>query len=199
MELTDNWSENIIIVDGDYVDSVAFDMTVNFERMLNRRVHDADMALWLECVALDGGVRQGENSVQVIFLHNSNTTQMKMFSPGEYATDLAEKAFKGDLGEFTLSSFPAIENIVKKDDFFLDVVKTAANHKDVRRVMVVGNCDDGTLPARLRQVLRDVDDDKRITVFAMQPIPGGNYRTEILGYSLLKALGISASELSGIE
>ena len=28
------WSENIIIVDGDYIDHVAFDLIVNFERML---------------------------------------------------------------------------------------------------------------------------------------------------------------------
>lgn len=199
MELTDTWSENIIIVDGDYVDGVAFDMTVNFERMLNRRIPEADMAKWLECVALDGGIREGDNSVQVIFLHDSTATEMRMFKPGEYGSDLSEKAFKGNLGEFALSSFPAVDSIVSKDDFFLDVVKTAANHKNVKRVMAVGNCDDGTLPARLKQALRDVDDNKRITVFTMQPIAGGNYRTEILGYSLLAALGVSASELAGTE
>ena len=39
------------------------------------------------------------------------------------------------------------------------------------------------------------DDDKRITLFAMQPMPGGNFRQEILGYSLMNALGISAEEI----
>ena len=48
------WSENIIIADGDYVDSVAFDLTVNFERMIGRRIPPADMARWVECIALDG-------------------------------------------------------------------------------------------------------------------------------------------------
>ena len=38
------------------------------------------------------------------------------------------------------------------------------------------------------------DDDKRITLFAMQPMPGGNFRQEILGYSLMNALGISAKK-----
>jgi len=38
-------------------------------------------------------------------------------------------------------------------------------------------------------------DDKRITLFAMQPMPGGNFRQEILGYSLMNALGISANEI----
>jgi hypothetical protein len=41
-----------------------------------------------------------------------------------------------------------------------------------------------------------VDDDaKRITVFAMQPLQGGNFRQEILGYSLMNALGIKADEI----
>ena len=53
------WSRNVILVDGDYVDSVAFDLTVNFERMLGRRINKADTARWIDCIALDGrwGVR----------------------------------------------------------------------------------------------------------------------------------------------
>jgi hypothetical protein len=50
------WSENVIIVDADYVDRVAFNLSVNFERMLMRRVPKADLARWIDCVALDGGV-----------------------------------------------------------------------------------------------------------------------------------------------
>ena len=33
------------------------------------------------------------------------------------------------------------------------------------------------------------------TVCAFQPMPGGNFRQEILGYSLMNALGIKADEL----
>ena len=51
------WSEYVILVDAEYVDKVAFDMIVNFERMLERRIPQADTAQWLECVALDGGLR----------------------------------------------------------------------------------------------------------------------------------------------
>jgi hypothetical protein len=37
------WSENVIIADADYIDKVAFDLTVNFERMINRRIQPADI------------------------------------------------------------------------------------------------------------------------------------------------------------
>ena len=52
----------MMIVDADYVDRVAFDLTVNFERMLNRRIPQADLARWIDCVALDGGLREGERN-----------------------------------------------------------------------------------------------------------------------------------------
>lgn len=50
-------SENIIIADADYIDYVAFQLSVQFERMLNRRIPPADLSRWAINVALDGGVR----------------------------------------------------------------------------------------------------------------------------------------------
>ena len=41
-------NENVIIADANFVDKVAFDLTVNFERMLERRIPQADMARWAE-------------------------------------------------------------------------------------------------------------------------------------------------------
>ena len=46
------WSENIIIADGDYIDHVAFDIIVNFERMLDRRIPAADFSQWAVDVPL---------------------------------------------------------------------------------------------------------------------------------------------------
>ena len=53
------WSENVIIADADYVDHVAFDLIVNFERMIGRRILPADTARWIDCIALDGGLCEG--------------------------------------------------------------------------------------------------------------------------------------------
>lgn len=63
------WKENVILVDADYVDKVVFNLIVNFERMIGRRIPQADMAKWLECVALDGGIREGNHQTQVVLLH----------------------------------------------------------------------------------------------------------------------------------
>lgn len=192
------WSRNIILVDGDYVDNVAFNLIVNFERMIGRRIQKADTARWIDCIALDGGMREGHDSdgeTQVIFIHSKEKTALDNFNPGSYETDLNAKAFKDTLGEFIISSYP-VEEVVKHDDFFLDVLKTVVNHKDVHRVMAVPNAEHAPLWEEIRHALRDIDDEeKRITLFAMQPLSGGNFKQEILGYSLMNALGIKGSEI----
>ena len=192
------WSRNIILVDGDYVDSVAFDLTVNFERMLGRRIPKADLARWIDCIALDGGMREGRDSegeTQVIFIHSKDHKTLENFQPGSYEDNLNAKAFKDTLGEFVLSSYP-VEELVKHDDFFLDILKTVVNHKDVHRVMAIPNAEHTPLWEALRHELRDIDDEeKRVTLFAMQPMSGGNFKQEILGYSLMNAMGIRGNEL----
>ena len=192
------WSRNVILVDGDYVDSVAFNLIVNFERMLGRRIPKADTARWIDCVALDGGMREqrdADGETQVIFIHSKDKPALDTFPPPSYESDLNARAFKDTLGEFIISSYP-VEEVVKHDDFFLDILKTVVNHKDVHRVMAIPNAEHPALWDALRHALRDVDDeDKRVTLFAMQPLEGGNFRQEILGYSLMNALGIKGSEL----
>ena len=80
-----------------------------------------------------------------------------------------------------------------KEDFFADTLRFIASQKDVKRIMVIP---DERYYNDIRDALRNIDDDsKRITVFAMQPMTGGNFRQEILGYSLMQALGIRADEI----
>ena len=189
---TAGWCENVIVADADYRDKVAFDLTVNFERMLERRVPRADLARWLDCVALDGGVREGAGRTQVVLIHDKRNARLENFAPSDHAAELDGKAFSDNLGEFLISSLP-VESLVSKEDFIDDVLTAVCRQKEVKRVMVVPDAE--RMYDRVRQALRFVDDDKRVTVFAMQPMPGGNFRQEILGYSLMSALGIRAEEL----
>ena len=182
-----NWAENVVLVDGDYLDKVAFDLTVNFERMLERRIPQADLPHWIDCIALDGGLREGDNNVQVMFIHQKGS--LKNFNPSGYE-EINRKAFKDTIAEFEMSAYP-VENIVSKDDFFIQVLGLLKNEKEIKRLMIVPDIANIN---NVKHELRDAD-EKNITVFAMQPITGGNFRQEILGYSLMSALGITASEI----
>jgi hypothetical protein len=187
-------SENIIIVDADFVDKVAFDLTVNFERMLERQIPQADLARWVECLSMDGGLRQGDHQTMVVLVHEQTSAEMKNFKPGRYADELDGQAFKGPLGEFVLSATTG-EGLTAKADLFVDTVQTVLQQTDVKRMMIVP---DDALYNNVREAIHqagDAADEKRITVFAMQPMHGGPFRQEILGYSLMAALGIRGEEL----
>ena len=190
------WSENVILIDADYVDKVAFNLIVNFERMLNRPIPKAGMALWADCVSLDGGLREGDNQTQVVLIHSKGKQQMDNFEPSNFATDLSGKAFKDHRGEFIVDAYPVEEDLVSQGDFFIDALQMITAQKEVKRVMVIPNAEDDYIYNKVRETLRKVDDTKRITVFAMQPMPGGNFRQEILGYSLMAALGIKSDEIN---
>jgi hypothetical protein len=191
-----NWTENVIIVDADYVDRVAFDLIVNFERMIGRPIPQADLARWIDCLSLDGGMRPNTSQhqeTQVVLIHDKESTSMKNFAPGDYENELNGKAFRDDLGEFSVSAFPVETTMVSKDDYFIDVLQTVCGQQEVKRVLVVP--DGEHIYNKVREALRQTAGDKLITVFAMQPMPGGRFMQEILGYSLMAALGIRSEEL----
>ena len=187
------WSENVILVDGDYVDKVAFNLIVNFERMLERRIPPADMARWIDCIALDGGLRTGEHHTQVVFLHSKGKVQLDNFVPAHFEKELHNQAFQDHLGEFVINSYP-VEELVTAEDFFLDILRVIGAQKEVKRIMVIPDAEH--IYNKVKDVLQRIDDEeKHITVFTMQPMAGGPFRQEILGYSLMNALGIKGSEL----
>lgn len=191
------WSENIIIVDGDYIDHVAFDLIVNFERMLNRRIPVADFSQWAVNIALDGRLKSGNHETQVVLLHDKQNPKLENFAPADYAKELNGQAFKdSQLGEFIINAIATDDEVAEKDNVLLDLLKTVLSHEEVKRIMLVPNAENSHLISTLRSTLRDADDElKHITLFAMQPLEGGNFKQQILGYSLLNAMGISSSEI----
>jgi hypothetical protein len=187
------WSENVILVDGDYVDKVAFNLIVNFERMLERRIPPADMARWIDCIALDGGLRTGDHHTQVVIVHSKGKVQLDNFVPAHFEQELHNQAFRDHLGEFVINSYP-VEELVTAEDFFLDILRVIGAQKEVKRIMVIPDAEH--IYNKVKDVLQRIDDEeKHITVFTMQPMAGGPFRQEILGYSLMNALGIKGSEL----
>lgn len=188
----EKWKPNVILADADYIDKVAFDLTVNFERMLGRRIPKADFARWVDCIALDGGLREGDNETQVVLIHKKATKALANFSPGNFGEELDGKAFRDNLGEFLISSLDVEDDMPSGDGLFIESLRILGNAAEVRRIMVVA---DDSVYGSVRNALRDADEEKHITVFTMQPMAGGNFRQEILGYSLMSALGIRGEEI----
>lgn len=214
-------SPHVILIDAEYLDRVAFDLTVNFEPMIGRRVPKADLAKWLDCVSLDGGLREGDNEVQAVFIHPREMTELRYFTPGNFARELDGKAFKDHLGEFTMAACP-IERVTTSVEFFKESLEALLLDKDIESLMVVADFDGLTedsrkITATVKELcatppqpknqdgspmtdangIRIILPRKDITLFTMTPMTGRGFNQEILGFSLMAALGISAEEIKG--
>ena len=202
-------SPNIILIDAEHLDAMTFEMIVNFERMLGRRIPTADLPNWLDYIVLDSGFRPGENTFQAVFIHRKESAALQHFSPSRFAEDLHEKAFKDTLGEFQLPSYP-IEPIVSREDFLVETFEALLLDPKVEHVMLVadlegeGESGQSLLP-RIKQLCatRPIPEGadaplprKDITLFAMQPISGRGFQSEIVGYSLTAALGVRSGEFA---
>lgn len=192
----------VILLDADYVDKVAFDLTVNFERMLMRRIPQADLAQWLVCVALDGGLLyDGEaevasdggrkDGIQVVFLHGEGRAEMKCFTPGRFA-DVDGQAFRDErLGEFLMSAVRCEH--MAGDAFFVECVEALLSSDEVRTVVLIPDME--RYGAVLKSLLSREGRKKDVTLLTMQPESGRGFQSEILGYSLMHAMGIRGEEL----
>lgn len=187
---TNNLPENIFVIDAEYIDRVAFNLTVNFERMLGRRIPKADLANWLDYIALDSGLQPKEDqSFLVIFIHEKNFTAFENFEPSSL-NEINGKSFKDSMGEFTIESYAVENSITNKQDHFIDTLDLLANDNRVKNIMLIADTETygSTIPNSLNKC------DKDITTFSMEPIIGHKHRQEILGYSLTCALGVRSEE-----
>lgn len=192
-----HWSENVIIADAEYIDRVAFDLIVNFERMLDRRIPPADLSRWTMDIALDGGLREGKHETQLVLLHDAKNTKLENFAPTDYKNELNGKAFNDErLGEFIVNTIATDGKMSNKEEVMLDILQLILGHKEVQRIMVVPDADASDVWQTLRNTLdRGSEFIHETTLFAMQPMPGGRFAQQILGYSLMNAMGITQREI----
>lgn len=188
------WEENVMLVDADWLDKFVFEVTVNFERMLERAMPKVALDRWVDYLSLDGGVRPGNNKIQVILLYNSENETLKNCTSQSLTEELDGKAFRDNLGEFVFSTVPVESALVTKAELFVQSMIALYSEDSIKRLMLVPNMEEyGSI---VRDNLKEIDCRKKeITVFATNPQQGLRCPQEILTYSIMAALGISGDEL----
>lgn len=192
-------SENFIIVDADYLDKVAFDFIVNYERILERRIPQGDLSVWITDALLDGGFRVGmpQTECQVVFIHDASNAHLDNFTPSRYSDELNAKAFfVPNIGEFLINSY-ATNAIVDKAQYMLDTLRMLLEHREVKRIVIVADFSHETFVPGLAKLLKDpsIQLDAKLTALSVSPVQMGGIMGENLGFSLSDALGVSSAEI----
>lgn len=183
-------SKNVVLIDASYIDKVASDFALNFGRMLMRDIPKADLALWLDCVALDGGIKPGENDIQVIFIYNDEI--LKNFAPSNLKNEIDNKAFKDNLGEFTMEAYKVANDVTNIGEQFTETLRVLVDAENVENILAIPDME--AYGEMAKQVLSK-NEKKQVTLYSIQPQSGKGFNLQQLGFSVVHALGISSEEL----
>ena len=183
----------VMLVDAAYLERVGNDLKSHFAPLIGRELPKADLALLLECLALDAGVTLGEEKVQVIFIYDAGMKRFSFCVPADLEKELHAMAFKSRLGEFSLYAFQP-SGFATREDLFLESFQLLGESKEVRRMIAIP--DENGYGNRLGDYINKVENKAAITVLGMNPpVYKGNFSFDILGFSVLQSLGIRAEEL----
>lgn len=186
------WRDNVVLIDADYLDSQVFQISVQLERMLERRLPKLDLGRWLDYVCLDGGLRPGRNEVQVVMVYTKDKNIMSNVSPADFRKDIDAKAFKDNIGEFMLAACQVEDEVVTRETMMTQAIEILLVSNEVKRLIVVS--DTSLYGSMLRKVMKDMR-GKDVTILTMQVETGFHCNQEMLSYSILAALGVKGEEL----
>jgi hypothetical protein len=187
-----NWEENVILIDADYADQMVFELSVQLERMLERRMQKINIAKWVDYVALDGGLRPGNNRIQVLLIYSGEKTILQNFEPSDLKDMLNGHAFTDHLGEFCFASFPVEQEIVTRGKLYTQSAEMLLSSEKVKRLILVPDMNEYGID--LKRVLSDIGKTET-TLLTVNPLAGMHCGQEVLTYSLMAALGVKGSEL----
>ena len=192
-------AENVILVDVAYFNDVVKDLKRYFELQLGRPLQNIYVEEWASYLALDSGVRDKDNNIEVLFVLDSQTNMLLHCDPSDLNKYLNGVGYTNQLGEFTFTSVSS-EGLVPRANLYLDLLNIALNSADVKRLMLVPFIDD--YGAKLMEVLdeylrnADTENSKGLFLFNMdEPAHPLGCKWDLLGYSMMRALGIKAEEL----
>lgn len=196
MENKVKFSENVFLIDAIYLKEVAGAIQQFMGMKVGRALPNMDLAAWLTYLALDAGIGEGENEIQIILVHDEETRNLTGCEPSDLRT-LQGMACRTSVGEFSFACVPTAE-LVSCGDLFLDLTTLALDSADVKRLVL--------LPAQssygqklcdvLNKFCKEKEDERdKAVLFALEnadmPVA---FRWDSPAYSMARAFGLRSDE-----
>ena len=178
--------KHIILVNSEALQQVAFDVTVNMERMLNRRIPDMDIRKWLYAAACDGCVPQGE-AVKAVFVGNGDM-------PGNIEKSGIQigKQFEFLGFEFVVEK---AETAVSASHTFVERLEELLASETMEKIVCVPG-------ESLEQYTARILSQKPrtgTTVLSVEQLRGAGFSWQFLSCSVCYAAGVTDEEIRNID
>lgn len=198
MESEIKFLKKVLLVDVAFLNDMVYNVTEFLSERLGRELPKLDLPGWLSYLALDAGLREGDNEIQVLLIHNGTAHQLKCCEPSDLES-LHGMACRTPLGEFVFSVVSS-SGMVSDEELFVDLMSLALDSADVERLMLVPfQATYGEkVEEKLRQFFRDrkSEEQGKAVYFTMQePLQPILCQWDFVNFSLMHALGIKSDEL----
>ncbi|WP_321436549.1 DUF6621 family protein [uncultured Bacteroides sp.] len=192
MEEEIKMAETVMLIDAAFLNFVTEDVKKNFERMLNRELQDMDLSHLFTYIALDAGISEGKNEMQIFFIYDDDSASLAHAQPSDMVKELNNVAFSNEFGEFCFNTFQP-EKMASREELFLESLKVIADSKEVKKLIVLSfNEEYGD---KVNDILKDVEKKDLIQFRMNEPEQDIKYRWEMLAYPVMQSLGIRGDEL----
>lgn len=186
------FSPVVMLIDAPYINKVGLNLAEFFSARMNRAFPEADLAVLLEYMAVDAGISTAGNEIEVIFIYERTAWRMPFCRPSDIPNGINGKAFQSKLGEFSLYAYQT-SDMAERADLFMEALQLADASDNVQQIIILPDEDD--YGQRAADYLDTMKKSGRV-FFGMKPQGRErSFRTETIGFPLLKAYGIDPAEL----
>ena len=125
-----------MLVDAAFLNFIVSDLKRYFENVLNRPLQEIDLSLLTTYLALDAGIEEGDNKVQLLFVYDQDSSNLAFCNPSDLKKELDGVAFSDQFGEFSFAGVPC-EGMVTREELFLDLLQIVLDSADVKKLIVL--------------------------------------------------------------
>lgn len=177
----------MILVDAGTLNHEAFDVAVNFERMLNRPLPAMDVAKWLHAAACDGRFEVSDEEILALFLRGEGCGDFRSLSfanapDGGNGFDCAGMHYRLEFKDCAGGV----------GHTFVETLRRLLGGSNELRAMV---CLPGEDIAQYVGGILGRNPRVRSTLLAMDSVRGGGFAQEYLSSSISYALGVTDGEI----
>ncbi|MDO4164534.1 MAG: L-selectin [Bacteroides sp.] len=198
MENKVKFSENVFLIDTAYLNVLSATIQKMMGEAVGRTLPNLDLPAWLTYLALDAGIQEGANEIQVILMRDEATHTLPCCEPSDLDA-LQTMACRTSVGEFSFSC-ATTARLVSGEELFLDLTTLALDAADVKHLLLFPSQPDygEKLRETLNNLLKDKTEDERqkVICFSLEkPQSPLCYRWDSPAFSVARAFGLRAEEL----
>lgn len=198
MEDCTKFSENVMLIDVAFLNEIVRNVKDVLGTRLGRELPPVDLPAWLSYLALDAGLRAGDNKMEVIWVRDRDSHVLDACEPSDLER-LDRMACRTPLGEFRFSSASS-SGMVSTGELYLDLMDFALDDVGVKCLVLLPfhPAYGDKVEEKLGKSFKDKPEEERskaVYFTLKEPLRPVHCQHEPVFYSLAHAFGVNPDEL----